>query len=264
MAGEGFPTSPNDGDEYTTALGTVYKYLATDDKWYIISGDLEHNSLSGLNDGIDYEHITQTQKDALHTIYSLEVHDNDEHDPDYEVANANIQSHVASPVTDAHHVKYTDSEAQTQAQAVSINNLSEDGSPQLGADLDLNGKSINCNGNLGSNLTFEGLTIDNITNAQAFGKFVIITSAHTTALCDKDSIALSIGVSVGTGEVLYSGTIRDDSWSLTVGDPVYIGDSGDPTDDISGYTTGDMVQCVGVAIDTNMILVKDICWVEVI
>lgn len=146
----------------------------------------------------------------------------------------------------------------------SINNLSEDASPQLGGDLDLNGKTINCNGNLGSDHTFEGLVIDNITNAQAFGKLVYITSAHTTALCDKDSVNVCIGISVGTGEVLYSGTIRDDSFSgLVAGNPVYVGDDGNPTDDISAYTTGDMVQCVGVAIDTNVILIKDICWVEV-
>jgi len=31
-----------------------------------VSSDFSHNSLTGLNDGTDYEHITQTQKDALH------------------------------------------------------------------------------------------------------------------------------------------------------------------------------------------------------
>lgn len=42
-----------------------------------------HNSLSGLNDGDNYEHITQGQKDLLHAIYTLEVHNNDYHDPDH-------------------------------------------------------------------------------------------------------------------------------------------------------------------------------------
>lgn len=40
-----FPTNPNDGDEYTTTLGTKYKYLLTDDKWYIIG--------TGMNDLIE-------------------------------------------------------------------------------------------------------------------------------------------------------------------------------------------------------------------
>ena len=150
-------------------------------------------------------------------------------------------------------------------QALSINNLSEDSSPQLGGDLDLNDNSITVNGDLGTDHYYEGLVLNNITNAQAFGKLVYITSAHTTALCDKDSIELAMGISVGTGEVLYSGTIRDDSFSgLAAGNPVYVGDDGNPTDDISAYATGDMVQCIGVAIDTNVILIKDICWVEIV
>lgn len=32
-----FPTSPSEGQEYSTALGTKYKYDSADDKWYIIS-----------------------------------------------------------------------------------------------------------------------------------------------------------------------------------------------------------------------------------
>lgn len=66
----------------------------------------DHNLLNGLNDGDDYEHITQAQKDLLHTIYSLEEHDNTKHNPDY------------------------------------LANISDDSSPQLGGDLDLNDKAI--------------------------------------------------------------------------------------------------------------------------
>lgn len=47
------------------------------------AGDLNHNDLALLNDGDTYEHITQTQKNLLHSIYTLEVHDNTEHNPDY-------------------------------------------------------------------------------------------------------------------------------------------------------------------------------------
>ena len=67
----GFPTTPNDGDEYTNALGTKYKYLDADHKWYIITGfgagDLLHNDLDGLNAGDVYEHISAAQFAALHT-----------------------------------------------------------------------------------------------------------------------------------------------------------------------------------------------------
>jgi len=32
-----FPTAPNDGDNYTNALGVQYKYVAADTKWNIVS-----------------------------------------------------------------------------------------------------------------------------------------------------------------------------------------------------------------------------------
>ena len=35
-----FPTSPSDGQEYITALGTVYKYVIADDKWILLSTTL--------------------------------------------------------------------------------------------------------------------------------------------------------------------------------------------------------------------------------
>lgn len=226
----GFPTSPSDEDEYTTILGTVYKYRLSDDCWYIINEELDLDGLGDVViDGTPADHellawdngtskwINMTATEAGITIHT-EDHDNAHHTTNY------------------------------------LANVSEDASPQ-----------IKCDGNLGSDHTFEGLVMNNITNAQAFGLLVYITSAHTTALCDKDSIEVCVGISVGTGEVLYSGTIRDDSFSgLAAGNPVFVGDSGAPTDDISGYTTGDMVQCIGVAIDTNVILIKDICWVEIV
>jgi len=100
----GFPTSPDDGDEYTNALGTKYKYQAADDKWYIMSitaGDLSHNELANLNAGIDFEHITQGQKDLLHAIYTLEVHNNTKHSPNY---SAEGHDHVEGDITDLDHL----------------------------------------------------------------------------------------------------------------------------------------------------------------
>jgi len=71
-----------------------------------VAGDLNHNDLDNI-DADDVKHISATQLGDLHTIYTLESHDNTDHSTNYEVANANIQSHVASPVTDAHHTLYT-------------------------------------------------------------------------------------------------------------------------------------------------------------
>lgn len=35
-----FPTTPTDGDRYTTGFGTIYEYDDTDDKWFIVNEDL--------------------------------------------------------------------------------------------------------------------------------------------------------------------------------------------------------------------------------
>jgi len=52
------------------ALIATHKALPNDHHTPTVAGDLAHNSLTGLNDGTDYEHITQTQKDALHAVYT--------------------------------------------------------------------------------------------------------------------------------------------------------------------------------------------------
>ena len=63
-----FPTDANEGDEVTNTNGTIFKYNAADDRWYIIFTTVLHNELSDLNDGDDYEHISAAQLAALHTI----------------------------------------------------------------------------------------------------------------------------------------------------------------------------------------------------
>lgn len=90
----------------------------------------DHNLLNGLNDGEDYEHITQSQKDDLHSIYTLENHNSSFHTVSYESANANIQSHVASPVSDAHHTVVVAGDLNhndlANIDAGNINHLSDD------------------------------------------------------------------------------------------------------------------------------------------
>ncbi len=71
-----FPTSPSNGDEYTNALGTIYKYLTADDKWYIISAPINlndlteknHVSLAAKNGEADIQHLTAAQVTALHAV----------------------------------------------------------------------------------------------------------------------------------------------------------------------------------------------------
>ena len=72
----GFPTSPSEGEEHTTLLGTVYKYTnipAGEDKWYIINADINlndlteknHVSLAAKNGEADVQHLTAAQVAAI-------------------------------------------------------------------------------------------------------------------------------------------------------------------------------------------------------
>lgn len=58
-----------------------------------------------------------------------------------------------------------------------------------------------------------------------------------------------------TGEFLLHGFMRDDSWGWTIGGLLYASlTAGALTQDVSGYTTPDQVQVVGVAITATIIL----------
>lgn len=65
-----FPTSPSNGDEYTNALGTKYKYLTADDKWYIISIDTDYTipyklgGSDGFTESYNYFYATHADVNA--------------------------------------------------------------------------------------------------------------------------------------------------------------------------------------------------------
>jgi len=80
--------------DYNITSGTVDDYMVVSGDYAThqnnanahhtppVAGDFAHNSLAGIDAG-DIQHITVDQKNALHIIYSLEVHNNDHHDPDH-------------------------------------------------------------------------------------------------------------------------------------------------------------------------------------
>lgn len=260
-----FPTDAIDGDEIgPNANGSYFKYVAADNKWILIPNadvysEAEVDAFK-LNKWVAPDGAVAMGAQKI-TGLANGVAGTDAMAFGQKYTNANAVSAMGAKgdANPLHHDIYTNSDVQ----AISINNLSEDASPQLGADLDLNTKSILVNGTLPSDGTYEGFVVE-LTNAQAFGKAVYISANNTVALCDKDSIHLAIGISVASNKVLILGTVREDDWNWTAGQTIYVGDSGALTNDISAYATGDMVQVVGIAIDPNSVLVKGIDWAEVV
>ena len=63
-----FPTTPSNGDEYTNALGTVYKYLDADNKWYIINAPINWSDVVGAEAAVNALIAAATNYDAEHAI----------------------------------------------------------------------------------------------------------------------------------------------------------------------------------------------------
>lgn len=185
---------------------------------------------------------------------------------DNEYFNASTSNHGFLKKLDgnpSHYMNGTGSWS-TPPDTTGISELSEDATPQLGGPLDINGESIQIGCILGSDHTYEGLVISGITNSESFGLAVCMSSNNTVTTADKDIDTVAIGISVGTNLVLYSGTVRDDSWDWTAGDSIFVGDSGALTDDTSSYTTNDMVQVIGVALNADTILVHPVVWLKLL
>ena len=101
-----YTAMPTDDTGRILVLGSV-----RDSRWYGVSStDISHDSILGvsINDHHDRDH------------------DNTEHSTNYEVYNANIQSHVGTPPTDSHHTRYADSEVESVITAELVEGQSID------------------------------------------------------------------------------------------------------------------------------------------
>lgn len=109
-------------------------------------------------------------------------------------------------------------------------NVVEDTTPQLGGDLDMNGKCINLGNTLTSDGTFVGIiknaTVD--TNSVGVGCILAIGADGNYDEADADAIAnayaLAVACETGTGtkKILLVGQICVTAWNWTVGSPLYL------------------------------------------
>jgi len=120
---------PTDYDDNSTL------YLVADNVDDVLA--VHHNALkdaiiavqTALGKTGDFNFVTDaemTTHEGLTGAHHLKDHDNTEHTTNYEAANANIQSHVASPVSDAHHAKYTTAETEAVITAELVDGQSID------------------------------------------------------------------------------------------------------------------------------------------
>jgi hypothetical protein len=142
-----------------------------------------------------------------------------------------------------------------------ITDVVDDATPQLGGDLDLNNNDIVLTEPATDhNWESTDTIVDTIKTGEG-GLFALMYqgSDGEWVEADKDSYAtrctrmMLSATTSGSQKLMKSGLVRDDSWDWTPGAELYLGDAGAITDDVSAYTTGDVVQLIGKAETADII-----------
>lgn len=142
-----------------------------------------------------------------------------------------------------------------------IANVVEDTSPELGGQLQVHEYDIKLDSLLSADGKYSGVTCDGVLGATlAFSDLVYLnTTDQRWELADADAeatagdvqlaIVLAAGNDGDTRLLLLQGFVREDDWNFTsYGKPLFVGlAAGDMTQDVSGYTPGDIVRVVGYA-----------------
>lgn len=176
-----------------------------------------------------------------------------------------------------------DLDSSTQASLAladtALQDLSDDTSPQLGGNLDLNGFNLLSDSTPGSDHSVSGGFIAQFTanENQAFGDACYINTDGEMQLADADAIASGLVVAIcvsstvtanNTGNYVFINTgaiLRDDSWAWTVGGAIYLSTSGTTGNTLTQTApTGedDVVLPVGVATHGDRMLFVHLAPVE--
>lgn len=144
-----------------------------------------------------------------------------------------------------------------------ISDIVEDLTPQLGGDLDLNENGVEFNPSPDDNQTANGMyyTLQNVSGATInFGEVCIFTSGGGVNLADADTSVLATLVCIdgsvsnlATGRFMFLGTLRNDTWAWTAGNPVYKSTTAGAFTQTAPSAVGDFVQVLGMATSADTI-----------
>jgi hypothetical protein len=145
-----------------------------------------------------------------------------------------------------------------------LQNLVEDTTPQLGGDLDMNGKTFSARTVLTTDGTYDfnyilSATVD--TNGVGVGAVLAIASDGHWDEADADAIANCYGIGIaletGTGTKkigLFGGQICVTAWNWTVGTPVYLSATQGTMTQTAPTGADDVVIILGFALSADTIL----------
>lgn len=143
-----------------------------------------------------------------------------------------------------------------------MSNLSDDSTPQLGGDLDLNQHSVELDPTPTSDHAYNGIVITgtagenvvlgDVCRLNSSGEFVKADSSASSTCEGMLAIATTSISSGSTGHFLIKGFLRDDTWAWTVGGELYVHTTpGNPTQ-TQPSTTGEIVRIVGHAYSADV------------
>ena len=147
-----------------------------------------------------------------------------------------------------------------------ISSISEDTTPALGGDLDTDGKNVKLTPTAGgADQTASGLTATMTAGETlAIGDACYLKSdgkmwkadANGTSTYPSIGIALAAIEADATGDFLFYGFFRDDSYDNTVGGNLYLSATAGAITQTAPTTTGDQVQVLGVATHADRIFLN--------
>lgn len=161
--------------------------------------------------------------------------------------------------------------ARTSMGAGTLDNIVEDATPQLGGDLDCNGKNITDVHEVrfdaipDTDHTANGPTTDSINAGAsiATGQLCHLASDGEWALADADAatttdkllaIALASGSDGNPMKVALPGSfVRDDTWTWTVGGAIYVSTTAGAMTQTAPSATDDVIRVVGYALNADVI-----------
>ena len=179
----------------------------------------------------------------------------------------NMASDSATMLATQQSIKaYTDTSsaaASAAAVASATSDVVDDTTPQLGGDLDMNGKSITITPTAGGSDETESGIIATLTAGEtlAFGEVCYLKSDGKYWLADSSddtaipAVVMALGAisADASGSFLKRGFLRDDSYSWTVGGLLYASTTGGAISQTAPSGSGQIVQVLGYAYSATVI-----------
>jgi len=142
-----------------------------------------------------------------------------------------------------------------------MEDIADDATPQLGADLDLNGHGILMSSTPAPDGDYEGNVLEIGTTSCATYDLVYIHAFNSVlpSNAGDETTMPVIGMVVATGLVLTHGVVRNESWTLLENKRYYAHTTnGEMVDETTGYpsATDDIVQFVGEAVGEDEFFVN--------